>query len=312
MDGTQATAGELASVEATLRDALAQGDAVLSAAAPTLRRLLASEDRGLHSDEVVARVRGMLADLARQLLDAQAEADASAAPRRDGLIAALADDAALLGHLHALALEGCMADRLEARAGIDPVLSPLLENLVVAGDEVLATAAISAITAQAGFVQQQRRMTLPLGELPGELFHSALLALRRAAGEDASTEAAEAALRRGFDESLGRLGLLSRLVTRTGSNAPGALNVERAGLAVFATALALAAGQERGVTVLSFSGRQSARLALALRAAGLTQAAVEAQFLHLQPEATLSPSLAGLRADRASAILAASNSGLDR
>ena len=294
MDGTQATAGELASVEATLR------------------RLLASEDRGLHSDEVVARVRGMLADLARQLLDAQAEADASAAPRRDGLIAALADDAGLLGHLHALALEGCLADRLEARAGIDPVLSPLLENLVVAGDEVLATAAISAITAQAGFVQQQRRMTLPLGELPGEQFHSALLALRRAAGEDASTEAAEAALRRGFDESLGRLGLLSRLVTRTGSNAPGALDVERAGLAVFATALALAAGQERGVTVLSFSGRQSARLALALRAAGLTQAAVEAQFLHLQPEATLSPSLAGLRADRASAILAASNSGLDR
>ena len=224
----------------------------------------------------------------------------------------MADDAGLLGHLHALALEGCLADRLEARAGIDPVLSPLLENLVVAGDEVLATAAISAITAQAGFVQQQRRMTLPLGELPGEQFHSALLALRRAAGEDASTEAAEAALRRGFDESVGRLGLLSRLVTRTGSNAPGALNVERAGLAVFATALALAAGQERGVTVLSFSGRQSARLALALRAAGLTQAAVEAQFLHLQPEATLSPSLAGLRADRASAILAASNSGLDR
>ena len=155
-------------------------------------------------------------------------------------------------------------------------------------------------------------MTLPLGELPGELFHSALRALRRAAGEDASTEAAEAALRRGFDESLGRLGLLSRLVTRTGSNTPGALDVERAGLAVFATALALAAGQKRDVTVLSFSGRQSARLALALRAAGLTQVGVEAQFLHLQPEATLSPSLAGLRADRASAILAASNSGLDR
>ena len=315
MDGTQATASELASVEATLRDALARGDAVLSAAAPTLRRLLASEDRGLHSDEVVARVRGMLADLARQLLEARAAvagASAAAASDRDGLIGALADDEALLGHLQALALEGCLADRLEARAGIDPVLSPLLEDLIVAGDEVLATAAISAITAQASFVQQQRGMTLPLGELPGELFHSALVALRRTAGDDESADAAEAELRRAFDESSGRLGLLSRLVMRTGSNAPGALDVERAGLALFATALAIAAGQDRAVTVRSFSERQSTRFALALRAAGLTQAAVETQFLVLHPEASPPRSLAGLRADRATALLAAADSGRDR
>lgn len=304
------TASDLASVEAILRDELARGDAVLSAATPLVRRVLASEDRTLLNDEVVARVRGMLSDLARQMLDAQAaatgvsESAALAHSRREELAAALADDSALLAHLHALAIESRLADQLRARSGIDPVLPPLLEELAAAPDEVLAAAATSVISAQAGFVQQQRRMALPLGELPGELFHSALAAFRRVSAEGA--EAAEAGLREGYDERLGRLALLTRLVMRTGSNAPGALDVERAGLAVFATALALAAGQERDVTVMAFSERQQARLSLALRAAGLRRAAFEAQFLHFHPEAGPFDGFDDVRADSALAILAES------
>lgn len=307
MDGTQATAGELASVEATLRDALARGDAVLSSVTPTLRRLLVHEAGGLLSDEIVARARGMLADLARQLVDSEREVTGGSSSSRDSLVSALAEDEALLGHLHALALEGRLADRLEADAGIDPVLSPLLGDLIAGGDEVLASAAMGVISAQASFIQQQRRMTLPLGELPGELFHSAIGALRRAAGDDERAVATEAALRRDFDEGLGRLGQLKRLVMRTGSNAPGALDVATAGLAVFVTALAVAAGQERTVTVLSLSAPQPERLALALRAAGLPQAAVEAQVLNFHPNAAAPAGLTGLSADRASAILAASS-----
>jgi hypothetical protein len=316
MDGTEMTASDLASVEAILRDELARGDAVLSGATPLLHRLLASEDRTLLNDEVVARVRGMLGDLARQLLDAQAEATGVSElatlrqARCEELAAALADDSALLGHLHALAVEGRLADKLEVRSGIDPVLSPLLKELAATPDEVLAAAAMSVITAQAGFVQQQRRMALPLGELPGEHFHSALAAFRRVSAEGA--EAAEAEMRGRFDESLGRLSLLARLVMRTGSNAPGALDVERSGLAVFATALAAAAGQERDVTVLAFSDRQHARLSLALRAAGLKQPAFEAQFLHFHPEAGPFEGFDDLRADSALAILAASDLNGDR
>ena len=312
MESTELTASDLASVEATLRDALARGDAVLSSAAPLLRRMLASEDRTLLSDEVLARVRGMLAGLARQLLDAQAGAAgvsdlaAFAASRCKGLVEALADDAALLRHLQALAIEGQLADELQSRGGIDPVLSPLLAELV-AEDEVMAAAAMAVISAQASYVQQQRRMTLPLGELPGELFHAALAAFRRVAGEDKGAEAGEDAMRGSFDESLGRIALLTRLVMRTGSNAPRALDVESAGLAIFATALALAAGQRREVMILSVSERPPARLALALRAAGLRQAAVEQQFLHFHPDADPPKRLESLGADRASAILAASN-----
>ena len=74
MDSTPVTASSLETVEATLRDELAQGDAVLSTATPILRHLLANEEQALFGDEVIARVRGMLADLARQMLYAQAEA----------------------------------------------------------------------------------------------------------------------------------------------------------------------------------------------------------------------------------------------
>jgi hypothetical protein len=298
MDGPQTTANGLASVEATLRDELAQGDAALSAATPLLQRLLAHHDPGLINDEVVARVRGMLAEIARQLLEASGQGDDASGGR---LVEALVRNDALVTHLHALALEGRLADRLEADAGIDPVLSPLLEGLIAGGDEVLAGAAMAAMSAQSGFIGQQRRMVLPLGELPGELFQAALAALREIADVG---EGAEAALRRGIGEGRGRLDLLNRLVMRTGSNAPGVLEVERAGLGVFLTALSLAAGLERDAAVMSLASRQPARLALALRSAGLTPAAVEAQVLQLRPDVTLPGAVARLGADQAANILA--------
>ena len=91
-----------------------------------------------------------------------------------------------------------------------------------------------------------------------------------------------------------------------GQKAVRALAIDHAGLAIFSTALAMASGQDRAVTVLSFADRQFARLALALRAAGLKQQAVEEQFLFLHPEIALPDGFDMLRADRAAALLAAS------
>lgn len=315
MDSAQVTASSLESVEAGLRDELARGDAVLSTATPILRHLLASEDHALFSDEVVARVRGMLTDIARQLLYAQAEAAraadraAFAEERSEPLVKALAGDAALLGHLHALTIEAQLAGRVQERTGIDAVLSPLLQEFVAAQDEAMAAAAMSAITAQARFVQQQQRMALPVGELPGDLFHAALVAFYATAGEDEAAETAMRQLRDSFNESLGRIGLLARLIVRMGKGARRALDIDSAGLALFATALAMAAGQDRGVTVLSFSDRQFARLALALRAAGLRQREIEEQVLYLRPDIALPEGFGGLRAERAAALLAASDLG---
>ncbi|MBO0750334.1 MAG: hypothetical protein J2O44_07905 [Porphyrobacter sp.] len=302
------------SVESLLRDGLAQGDAMLSTTAPILRHLLVNEDQALFSDEVVARVRGMLTDLARQLLHAQAEAARIAdhaaflAEREQALAEALAEESALLTHAHALTLEGGLALRLQTRCNVDPVLCPLLQELLASRDDVLAGLAMALLAAQARFIQHHRRMALPLGELPGDLLHSALLTLRANAGgrEDAAV-AAERALRDGFDESHGRLALLTRLAMRMGSAAPRALDIDRAGLAIFATALAKASGQTRDLTVLAFSERQVARLALGLRAAGLEPAAVEEQLLYLHPEIALPEGFDQLSAERASALLATSS-----
>lgn len=307
-------------VEDVLRLELAESDAMIGTLGPVLRHLLASEGHSLFSDETIARVRGMVEDIARQLLHAEAGAAGADAPedfvaiRVDGLTAALLGHAALLNHLHALAIEWQLSERLHGRNGVDPVLSPLLQALIASSDPDTAAAAMTSLAAQARFVQSARRMELCITELPGDLFHSALVTLRTLAGEgDAgAAQAAEADLRAQFDESRSRLGLLSRLVTGMGGGAIAALSVNHAGVAIFLTALSIGAGQERDLTVLSTNERQLARLALALRAAGLKPGAVEEQFVYLHPEVALPEGFEQLRADRAAALLSASASAPGR
>ena len=130
---------------------------------PALRFQLAETGPGWLSDAAVARVRGFLGDLAEQL-----------APGQPALMqASLAQDDALLAHLHALALEGVLTERLAESARLDPVLSPLLQELLAAPDPAIARAAMTFLAAQARFFQHQQRMRLPLGELRAELVQAA-------------------------------------------------------------------------------------------------------------------------------------------
>lgn len=305
-------------VERVLRDELVEGDAMIAAARPILRHLLASDDNGLFSDETVARVRGLVLSVAEQLLFAQcAVAEVRDRPgyiaaRQDDLAFALCADTAFLAHAHALTVEAQLTSRLQARNGIDPVLTPLIEDLAGAEDADTAGLAMAVLAAQARFQQHWRRMELPLGELPGELFHRVLVTLREQAGhEDAvAAEDAERRLRGSYREGEGRLGLITRLAMGLGQRAPRALAIEHAGLAIFATVLALASGQERDLVVLSFAEKQSTRLALALRAAGLAQQALLEQILCLCPDVALPDGFETLRADRAAALLAGSSRGI--
>ena len=299
-------------VERVLHDELVEGDAMIAAARPILRHLLANDDNGLFSDETIARVRGLVLNVAGQLLFAQAEAaearnrPAYVAGRQDRLAQALFGDTGFLAHAHALTVEAQLTERLQARNGIDAVLTPLVGELAGSGDRDTAGLAMAVLAAQARFQQHWRRMELPLGELPGDLFHRALVLLReRADGDDESAaEAAERRLRDDYQEGAGRLGLIARLVMALGQQAPRALSIDHAGLAVFATALAMASGQERDLVVLSFSERQYARLAVSLCAAGLKPQAVLEQFLYLHPDVSLPDGFETLRADRAVALLA--------
>lgn len=309
--------GDPGDVEAVLRQDLAQGDAMLGTIKPILRHLIANDEHSVFGDEIIASMRGMLSDIARQLIDAfraagedqdhdPADRDAVA----ETLIQHLANNPALLGHVHGLALETQLTNRMQARLAIDPVLSPLLQALVASEDPQVAAAAMALLAAQARFVQQQRRMELPLKELPGDLLHNALLACRAEIGQDAEQQAqfaaAERSIRTGFDEGRSRLGLMARMLASMGGGATAALSVSHAGVAIFLSALAIASGQDRDLAILATNETQVARLALALRSAGLKPAAIGEQFEALHPDIILPAHLETLGSDGAAALLARS------
>jgi hypothetical protein len=298
------------SVETVLRAELAQGDALLGKIVPILRHLVANDDQSVFSEEIVARTRGMMEHVARQLLAELQEALERPDLREevDALVSVFSADAAFLGHVHSLALEWQLTERLSQRTGLDPVLSPLLQDLVTSPEPEIAALAVDLLAAQASFAQAQRRMQLPMTELPADLIHGGLMALREVAtghGVDRlAIDRCEAAVRQKYDEGRSRLGLCARIVLGLVHNALDALSVEYAGVALFLTTLGIASGQERSLAVLSTNEGQVTRLALVLSAAGLQQRFIEKQFLSLHPELGMPRGFDQLGPERAAALLA--------
>jgi hypothetical protein len=304
-------------LERALHDELMRGDAVLGASRPILRHLLANEDYTLFSEEMVAHVRGMVFDLAWQLLAGWAEAAGGTdktsfvEARHEGLAQALFHDHALIGHAHALAAEAQLTERLQREGGIDPVLSPLIKDLAASEDPTVADLAMALLAAQARFLQAQRRMELPLAELPGDLFHRALVQLRTFLAEsEPAAEGPERHLRNGYEEGGGRLGLLARLVAGALPEPGRALALHQAGVAIFASALAMASSQDRELAILSFAERQFSRLALGLRGAGLAQDAIAREFLLIHPDIALPEGFDAIPPARALELLAGSRSAM--
>lgn len=294
-------------VEAILRDELAREDRARAAVVPVLRHLLRSDADALVSDAILARVRGMILDVAAQLLAAAAGRDPAIRTRAgadhealDRLAAALMADEALIGHCHALAAEGLIAARLQQRHAIDPVLSPLLQELVASEDTEVAGLAMSMLAAQSRFIQNQRRMELPLGELPPELFLNAVAQGQAIAGDTI----AAARLRAGYDEATTRIGLLARLVAAMRRGALAGLALDHAGLALFASTLSAAGTRlPREEAVLACHEGQGLRLALLLRAASLGAAAIERQLSLVEPLVSLPRGLAEIAPDDAAALV---------
>lgn len=293
-------------VEALLRSELARENRAMSAVVPVLRHLLASEAQALLSDAILARVRGMILDCAAQLIAASEGRDpATRAILRNELAQldhhaeALMQDEALLGFCHALANEGLLAERFQQRHAIDPVLTPLLQELIASDDASIASLAMQVLAAQSRFIQTQRRMELPLAELPAELFHAVL------ARSQTEGCVGIARLQAGYDEANSRLALLARLVAAMRRGAFAALALDHAGLALFTTALSAHNHQPREAGVLACREGQGVRLALALRAAELSLPAIERQFLLVESAAQMPRTIAAISSNRAAALLAA-------
>ncbi len=298
-------------VGALMRQELALGDQALAGVAPVLGHLLTSAGHVLVNEDLLARIRGMLNDLAEQLLRAETAAlgkqgeKYSGEGRLDRLSNRLAESGIVLGYCYAVAVEGRLTEEMEQRAGIDQVLPPLMQELIASDDEATAELAMAAMAAQARFVQTQRRMGLPLQEVPAELFHELVKLWSRFARDidPATRSQVEALLRANHDESASRHGLLTRLISKLNAGACAALAVEHGGFALFVTALASLARQPRELAVLSCHPRQQARLALGLRAAGLKPDEIAQQVLLLQPESCLPEDFAEISAEQARALL---------
>lgn len=302
-------------VEALLRAELAQADAFAESVQPVLRHLLSTQGGALFSDEILARVRGMLGDLANGLLETQTGHFTLPAGggEHEALVLALMNQRPLLAHVHALALEWHLTERLQTRLAIDPVVSPLLQSLVSSEDEAMQALAMTWLASQARWCQVQRRMELPFTELPGELLHGALQALRTilsgSADSSARIAASEGAVRARYEEGASRLGLAAQLVMGLRNSAGMALDIEYGGFALFLTALSMCSGVTRDSLVQSTYEAQAPRLVLALRAAGVAADEVARQVLIFQPGQILPRGLETVSADMAASILVAGRLG---
>lgn len=320
MDPGHLSSSKEAGSPTALRDALARCERALGSVGPLLRHLVADSDSSLFHEEVLARVRGMLDALAerllRQFLDASGAGPEERVPvaSLDFLTRSLADQPALLDHLHALAIEWRLTQKLSERHAVERVLSPLVQSLVGSEDDDIAQTAMGFLAAQARFVQSAQRMQIEPGELPADLLHASLTVLRKTVGSRAeSRRAVQSAIRHvqdSYDEAKTRLGLAAALLSRTGLGEE-ALDPENAGFALFATALAQASDQSREHTVLGATEGQAVRLALMLRAAGCDQQRSERILLALYREFSLPDGFADLDRHRAAALLAGDANGVN-
>ena len=293
--------------------AAARGNSVH--AIPILRHLLRSDDRSIFSDEIVARVKGMFLDVARQLVIALAEAAGHAEPEgwaheaADELGHVLIENPVFLEHFHTLALEWQWTERLVQRRALDPVLSPLLEAQMGQADAGIAAAAMNLLAAQARFCQHQRRMQMPLAELPGDLLHIALVSLRAYVGiedhADSYALIAERNVRDRFDEARGRLVQMRRVLDAMAENGVDTLALDSAGLALFLSALARGSGQSRETVIMAMADSQMLQLTVILKACGLAPDAAAAVLQALYPDAVLPADALEIGSDQANALLTA-------
>ena len=268
-------------VDEFLRDEMARSNRALRSLAPVVSHLLETHGPSLVSDAIVARLRGMLSHIAEQLIE-HFLGGLSGAPSavQTGLGERLLNDAPLVNHLYSLALEGFLTEGLARRASIDPVLSPLLQELIASEQPEIAELAMSVLAAQSRFIQSQSRMEIALAELPHELFAKAVSHIEAAATGLTPSEFADAEkrLKQGIDEAESRIALLARLATSMQGGAVAALALDHAGLALFASCAASLTRQTRERVIFACHEGQTVRLALTLKAAGLSSSAIAGQI----------------------------------
>ncbi len=188
---------------------------------------------------------------------------------------------------------------------MDPALPPVLQTLIGSDAEQIAPLAMKLVAAQSQFIQQQMRMQLPFGQIPGDLLHKILCDWRAAGAREtaAAMTKAETIIRRNYNEGDSRLALLERFCGELESYEYTEMSVSQLGLSLFATRLAQKSGQERARVILSFDPSQSVRMFVSLTAAGMSADQIVRQFATIYGDDIAMPDLGTLSPDEARSLL---------
>lgn len=260
------------------KQALAGADQRLAMCVALLERHAALGPSRLLDDEIVARVRALATDLARQLAGDDIQL---IDPVRDMLLGRRA----ILLHLAAAAIESRLTCVLSTRRALDAVLPPLVQQRLglAAGEHHDQSVPAALVAAQTRLGQSLRQMRLPLDELPNDLQQLAYAILDVTRVEHGLVERAARPV--GHPEHDTRLALLRQFLASLGDDGASALQLDQAGLSLFLTALAMTTGQPRELVALAIIEDDAIRLALLLRAAGLHPDQAAVQLLALRPDA---------------------------
>lgn len=284
-----------ADTQAAIRLQLARGEAIAEAAEAAMRSSLAHAGASLVSAEATARVASMLRCIALRVLAADGGQQGSVDLVQE-FVSDLANNGALLRHLHALALEFALGERLRTRFLLDPVAPPLLIGCL-AGEGDRAIAARRVLQMQAASVEAQRRMEVAPADLPRSIVSSALAIPGRATDESLLSWCSE--------DRAARPALLAELLGATDKRVRGVLEM---GPALFLTAVASASGRERTEVALATAPGQQVRLALILSAAGMEAESIERELTIVYGATTPLPAgLALAEPDAAVALLRKAN-----
>lgn len=292
-------------IEAALRRGLVRGDAAAASALPVLRHLVAADGNEAFGEDILARVRSMLNDMAAQLLDAMI-GDVDRRPHAPDEIAvlsrALLDDAGVLAHAHVAAIEWQLTCSLHDRLALDPVNTPLVQTQIAEG----RAGALAFLGAQASWYQDHQRFTLPLSRLPVETLDAVLGILRQLVdGEQSLAQRVgevEDALRAAHAATADRIELARQVASD--ADEVSAVSVQEAGVAVFLTALADRSGAARDEIVLSTLPQQKSRFMLRMLAAGVSPYCLQRQVQAIHRNTVLPDGLDGIDPQRAALVLA--------
>lgn len=301
-------AGNLSDAEVALRRAFANADRASDFGRSVFAHIAHTPILDVVSEESWSRTYAALASLAMGVLDGLVGAvGVHHQPAEvDVVLRVLSECQALVEHLRADVIEWQLTQRLHDTLALDPVSSPVLQQLVVQPDH--RAAATAFLAAQMRWCQSHARMYMALADLPPAVQGQVCAVIQAlGAGEPDLADRANALcadMRNAYDPAADREVCATQALEHMSLEFADALRVQEMGVAVFLTALARLTMQPRA-TVTGWTERaQAPRLAVALRAAGMSPGDIQQQLFAFHGDAGLGAGVAEIEPQQASAMLA--------